>query len=825
MQKLIWQNSLGDEIDLTKSPYGITNWEGFSNTSLNIQSQQVPFQDGGVFLDALMEQRELEVTLAMQDNNDLEERYRMRRELIHALNPKLGEGYLIYTNDFTSKRIKCVAQIPLFETHNSNDSGTPKASLAWTACEPYWEDLEETSVFIDIGELPTLENNGDVPTRMKIEFFTRNATNPILINMTTNKSIGFNGVLDKNLYIDTNIGQKKVYTEDYNFKPSRYYGRLYKLCYDTKLFAYFGVTVDINIRRYNIVKSYDGKKWEVVFSTEGDSFNNGFIKIIYDKDKDLIIAVDSSRVFTSQNGEDWTEKSNSVDIKDIIIADGKYVLLSNFTVFISEDLETWTEKGIIDAKAIAYNKNTGLYITISNSMELQKSFDLETWTSQTLSGDSDTLDLIGYNDSLNLFVVCSNTELYTSADGSDWDIVQTFDQPAHNKDLVMVENKILLANYEGLLYSEDGENWNRTLIDVSLFCVCFNSVSEIYYCGPMFEIRNYYGFNLEDWNYYANDYSEFNSIIYEDKQYIATTPTKLYISKNENEFNEGETFENYNKRIDYIKEKGLYIISTSYHGIFYSKDLIHWSNYVRDNSDVLSGAVYDEYLDKILVFGNGVIYESTNGIDWGYIIVQNYINDMAYSKKGNFLIAISQYENYVLKSTDGLNWERLDAPELTTYNFFSIVYCEDLDIFVAVGASVRYSKDGVNWYAASQKGSAKVMRAVTYSNELKLFIAVGDGGDIIVSSDADKWIRFNCGINANLLSVTYGKKDNKFVICGDQGTIVYMNWLNEENQIQNIQEDSDIDLALALGNNQFRLFMNDGDFTCRISYRQKYIGV
>ena len=105
MQKLVWKNSLGDEIDLTSGNYGITQWDGFSNTSLNIQSQQVPFQDGGIFLDALMEQRELSVTLKVQDNGNLEERYRMRRELIHALNPKLGEGYLIYTNDLISNRI------------------------------------------------------------------------------------------------------------------------------------------------------------------------------------------------------------------------------------------------------------------------------------------------------------------------------------------------------------------------------------------------------------------------------------------------------------------------------------------------------------------------------------------------------------------------------------------------------------------------------------------------------------------------------------------------------------------------------------------------
>ena len=73
----------------------------------------MPFQDGGVFLDALIEQRELSVTLAMQDNNNLELRYQQRRELISALNPKLGEGYLIYTNDFISKRIKVCSTNPV----------------------------------------------------------------------------------------------------------------------------------------------------------------------------------------------------------------------------------------------------------------------------------------------------------------------------------------------------------------------------------------------------------------------------------------------------------------------------------------------------------------------------------------------------------------------------------------------------------------------------------------------------------------------------------------------------------------------------------------
>ena len=215
MQRLVWQNSNGDEINLTSGNYGITNWEGFSNTSLNIQSQQVPFQDGGVFLDALMEQRELSVTLAMYDGGNLETRYRMRRELMHILNPKLGEGYLIYTNDFISKRIKCVAQIPLFETHNSNDSGTPKASLAWTACNPYWEDLEETEVNI-IESGVEINNEGDVGIGVEIEFSSKENTpikNPQIINNTNGEEIKYNGEENEKIIINTNVGKKSAYVE------------------------------------------------------------------------------------------------------------------------------------------------------------------------------------------------------------------------------------------------------------------------------------------------------------------------------------------------------------------------------------------------------------------------------------------------------------------------------------------------------------------------------------------------------------------------------------------------------------------------------------
>lgn len=183
MQKLVWQNADGDEINLTAGSYGVTNWAGLSNADINLQTQQVPYQDGSVFIDALLNNRELSITLAINDENDLEKRYTLKRELIAALNPKLGEGYLYYTNDIYTRRIKCIPHLPIFENKNANDSGTLKASVTWTACGVYWEDAEETLVTIERDSATELTLNSDVDVPFK----------GIFSNGTNSASLEING--------------------------------------------------------------------------------------------------------------------------------------------------------------------------------------------------------------------------------------------------------------------------------------------------------------------------------------------------------------------------------------------------------------------------------------------------------------------------------------------------------------------------------------------------------------------------------------------------------------------------------------------------------
>ena len=223
MQKLIFKNANGIELNLTDGQhFGITEWAGLSADDLEVQSQQVPFQDGSVFLDAIYGQREIAVTVAMYDGGSLNKRYELRRELIKGLNAKLGEGVLIYENDFLKKQIKAVPHLPEFENHNSNDSGTPKANIVFECCNPYWEDVDYTEINLLGGQRTAIEIEGDVCSPVDIDY-SGFASTFIIDNLTTGKSIELKDIgSNRRIDISTYVGKKSVYATELE-KENKYF--------------------------------------------------------------------------------------------------------------------------------------------------------------------------------------------------------------------------------------------------------------------------------------------------------------------------------------------------------------------------------------------------------------------------------------------------------------------------------------------------------------------------------------------------------------------------------------------------------------------------
>ena len=813
MQKLVWQNSIGDSVDLTSGNYGITEWEGFSNASLNIQSQQVPFQDGAVFLDALMEQRELSVTLKMQDNNNLENRYRMRRELIHILNPKLGEGYLIYTNDFTSKRIKCVPQIPLFKTHNSNDSGTPEASLAWTACEPYWEDVTESKVLFDYFKQPIIENNGDIKVGFEADLIMVNARNVKLENRTTGKSLMISGDLTKPIYINTKVGEKEVCEKTLSLDVVNF--RNIVTCIfeesDRVLFGtydgYVGYTKD-DFKTVTLIKKVlpnaivrtitkafgkyyiGGYKDLVSFYTESvySSDLENFSEVSYTRGNtlyldrfNLLISIGQFRIYTSNDGTSWdtvySSQSSAVKFYGVIDT-GELVLVAggNNNTKISTDCVNWQDK--TDQRHGNANMtifNGYLYDGAGNKYDLQ----------------GDYLEQITEDASEYLFLDSRGFLLFS--DG-------TYTRNGN----IFYNNPDLKNFYCGYFYNSEKQ--------VMLFSDSIRITSDYTDCEIMKgEIGTFIKSDDTD-----RDYSVIN------KDYLihitnSGFPTNLFMS---DDF--GKNFiktlpagnNNYWKNI--LSDGVNQVILFDGINIFYSDN--SGKGFVKiyqfETSVILYKMKYIQELKQFVFIIGSTLYEIKNGelktdqIQGLSEKIFDYANGFYWFN--NFKINATTYELSIIGSN------------IPSINFNNLIYIKELDVFFAFSYSgVLYiSTNGIKWNELEtfEDDIFQIVYNENYGCGF-IFLLNGDVYRFTNTNDISLFI----SINDNILDVAYNE-DKIFVFT--EHYLQQFEFVKGNNIIDRLSADSELNIELIQGNNKLSVTSENGeDIITKISYRQKYIGV
>ena len=815
MQKLVWQNSNGDVIDLTSGHYGITNWEGFSNADLNIQSQQVPFQDGGVFLDALIDQRELAVTLAIYDGNNLENRYKYRRELIHALNPKLGEGYLIYTNDFISKRIKCVAQIPLFETHNSNDSGTPKASLAWTACEPYWEDVEETEVTFNETEQPTIENKGDIPAQLKINFLTNNVTNPQITRVSDSKTIKYNGVLNTDLEINTEMGNKYAKTGKFDFDLENFGLDITNIIYveekEMFIISFFS----------DLCWSKDGLKWDYCDVPSQTAIRD----ICYSENRKVFIAVGyEGLILTSLDGKEWQLRNSGKTYNlggvcysahlDTFIAVGddngdKGVIVK------SSDCITWTETYYNDYNYfydIVYSEHFHKFIIVANpasdydriltsedGITLNTSYQSEGFISQRLfyddinntcfCGNIKSNDLINwvilnviissnmvYSEVLKKYYSFVNNNVYISSDSNNWNSEVTnlnFNKVAYSK---VLGKFVGVQNYGVIRESYDGINWNKTKDGVreNLYKIAVANDKHIILING-----NGIVLKTEDVKNYKTLSLSFTDIIYVSKykRFFAVSGYSISSSI------DGENW----ITVSHITDKNLYCI------------------------------IYEN--DKFIVGGNEIVITSVDGINW--IIASESIGVISKIIYGNnrYVAFDTRFNTFtkIYISTDCENWSEQNciANDLAYNNITKIFYKVGNEGIVSITNDLTYWKP-------IESFTDNDIQHINYIKDYGLLVACV-ASEIYYTYDGINWIEKKVG--TRMQDITNCIFLNSLIMVGWYGYIYNINELFNLNVIQNISPNSDMNFNLLVGLNQLRLNWDNGDFKCKIRFRQKYIGV
>ena len=862
MQKLIFRNGNGKEINLTSGDYGITEWEGFSANELNIQSQQVPFQDGAVFLDALLEQRILSVTVAMNAKNDLEKRYRLRREMISTLNPKLGEGLLIYTNDFLSKQIHVIPQLPVFENNNSNDSGTPKVSCSFVACNPYWEDIEETEIYLNLGETPIVINDGDIPVQVKVDFFATNVNNPAITNLTNDKFLKYNGQLNTNLLIDTEIGNKQVLTEELGLKKSA-------------LGGYFsGIAYSEGKRKWVVVNSegnlLTGRNLQNLNLITVDVVRYNLYSVVYSDELELFVAVgvfpdfsdSGGLIITSPDGEIWTERLTSLThnlffvtyIKEL----HKFFATGDECVYTSIDGENWSSSSSsigYDANlSLAYSSDLEKFVMTSSNGFYTSDDDGESWT-KTYDTDYGVNSVI-YSKRLNEFIaVGNNNYVYTSLDGTNWESTIAASGMSRNLECVVEKNNVLIAvGSTGIvLKSYNGTDWNiieiaeiadedcwiefATYIEqYGMFVICgrsaFIATSEN---GDKWEVVSFESVPYLYDVIYVEEKNKYYGVSYSEKIYSSPDGENWALAWEPSEVKITNLYS-----ITYSKSKGIFVACGEGGIVVISADGESWARRAIQPAVDFNSVIYVDELEIFVMVGDeGTIMTSTNGSQWSQKNTPGLgdLKDVAYSGiLGKFVIVASFA--LIFENSDFTEYFHMTLRDV---ELNSVAYNNKTGLFVVVGLYVLPGKEGIsvfsmvstdteNWESFADNNFPLIfgkvyLTYVCFSENYNAYIATSPNGKIFISDNGLDWKMQNIGCNDNLQKIRYISENKTNVILSNNGGYFTLGLKSGVNAIQNIDSKSDMNFNLEVGDNTLQLTKDSGNFSAKITYRQKYLGV
>lgn len=149
-EQIIYTNSQGVSIELTNdAPFLLENVEGKGEIDADIQTQKAPFQDGVTYIDSLLSERSMELKVLVIDGNH-DELLRKRQYISGVFNPKLGEGWLVYINGETQKKIKCIVDGTVkILTGKENKGLIYQRVLINLLCpSPFWEDIAQTEYML-----------------------------------------------------------------------------------------------------------------------------------------------------------------------------------------------------------------------------------------------------------------------------------------------------------------------------------------------------------------------------------------------------------------------------------------------------------------------------------------------------------------------------------------------------------------------------------------------------------------------------------------------------------------------------------------------------
>lgn len=230
MESFKFINSIGKSITLDyTSDYIIESYDGLTASEIIPVTTRGYRQDGYTRVNTNLGSRYISINFYVYADS-MAAFYEKRRNLASVFNPLLGEGTLIYTNDYTSKSIKGVVSVP--PTPIEKMGSLQSFNVEITCDNPLWFDNEESAVkmgdfigglsyplqfegngekFAQKGDIAKIKIIGDVPSPIRAEF-KNESVNPVLTLVNTGDFIKVQTTIADNerLIINTSYGNKTV---------------------------------------------------------------------------------------------------------------------------------------------------------------------------------------------------------------------------------------------------------------------------------------------------------------------------------------------------------------------------------------------------------------------------------------------------------------------------------------------------------------------------------------------------------------------------------------------------------------------------------------
>lgn len=661
MQKIKFINANGVEIDFTSGCYGVTGWKGLSNANLNLQTQKVPNYDGSVYIDGLLENRTIELTLCIDDDNNLAVRYAKRKELCEVLNPKFGEGYLVYKNDMYERRIKAIPELPVIENKNSDEKGTVKAALSFICPNVYWEDVEETSVNINMGQRINIENTGDIAISPKISFNCNSVLNPVLRNLNNGKKVSINGTLSNSI-LNLEKGKKTFLKTKYGFT---------------------------NNNNYNNFEEND--EYQCLFSTNCISRTKDFenFETIYIMPSETISCSGYGRGLFFYGGDNLKKSTDCIT------------------------WETISEKPSGTVQAMYYDKTEDVfYFGIGG--HLYSTSDLATFTDIGYIGAA--INAIARHDSL---IICvGNGGICYKYDGTNFTEIST----GTNYNLFAISSdgtNLVIGGANGLFrYStDDGETWVNEDTTANIYGICYSNTYGLFFaCGDIIV-----GKGLPDNMVWEELGSETRSVCKESKLFGQIELLGVDMAIFNGSF---EKLCNYPyDAICGVYFKGKYIAAGAF-GHIYTTDDFTWWEESSASGTISNNIKFAEIADDTAYFftTEGDIISTTDGVNFKFKSYSEKNGSLKYFNGYYYTLEDNEVYRFDLEHINDMTLIYTASSVSFDYNELILICNNKLIITGDNGVIVFNGSDWVE-YSTSTLGSVKTV--VYYNNKYYLLIVEG----------------------------------------------------------------------------------------------------